>query len=212
MVDQDCTAQGLHSVGFDDRQAGILAAKHLLGLGHRRFALVEEIVYYGRGYERSWLDRQFGFEETVRSHAADLHPDSRMVQSRFNANSGPDADWRERFERILELPKDRRPTAIFVPTFEIMRGMAEFLKERSIGVPQDFSIMTVTTPFDGPPPAPWSVEVPPTVIVCDPAALGRKAAEVLLDLVAEGSEVLDLPRRHPVAVTLRKGRSTARPS
>lgn len=212
VVDQDCTRQGLHSVSFDDRQAGMLCARQLLGLGHTRFAVVEEAVYCERGYDKAWLDRRFGFEETVLEAAGTIRPDWRMAQSRFEDMTGENAQWREPLEKIIALSPDERPTAIFTPAVAIMSDMQSFLHERNLGVPQDFSLITVCAAFQGPPPKPWTAEVPPTVVVCDPAALGARAGEVILDLIAGGADALATPRLHPVAVSLHKGRTTARPT
>ncbi|MCZ7646399.1 MAG: substrate-binding domain-containing protein [Planctomycetota bacterium] len=209
VVDQDATSHGLESVAFDDRQAGAIAARHLLGLGHRRIALVEEAAYHGRAFERSWLDRRLGFEEAVFSGGGDIHPDWRMRQSRYETPWNEHAEWRGRFEKILKLPPERRPTAVFAPSLEIVAALQARLEELELRVPNDLSTVTVHAPSSAAPDSP-ALGLRATYASCDAAALGARAAEVLLD-VLRGRPTGTPPRLHTVPVPLHVGRTTARP-
>jgi len=178
------------SVSLADREAGRIATRHLVDLGHRVIAYIsgsrDELAPNTPGGQRleGWRDvlREEGLE-----HGPDL-----LVSSFFDVRGGHDA--------VLEL-LDRRPdvTAVFAAADMIATGAMVALNEYGLHVPEDISIIGV----DGDDSDPW-MEL--TTVVQDPAELGVMAAELLLRILDGGA----VPETTWVHGRLRRGRTTAR--
>ncbi|MBE7462195.1 MAG: substrate-binding domain-containing protein [Planctomycetes bacterium] len=143
VIDQDATIYGHHSVAFDDRQSGQLAARHLLELGHRRFMLIEEAAYHGRAYDRAWLDRRLAFEEVVLRAGGEIHPDWRLRQSRYDDPAAPKAEWRDKIRRLSEYATAHRPTACFAPSFATLDAVRAACDTFGLRVPREVSFVCV---------------------------------------------------------------------
>ncbi len=176
------------SVGLADREAGRIATRHLVDLGHRAIAYIsgtnDELVANTPGGQRlqGWRDvlEQEGLE-----HGSDL-----IVTSYFDVRGGHDA--------LLEL-MERRPdvTAVFAAADMIAAGAMVAATEYGLRVPEDLSIVGV----DGEDTDPF---LNLTTVVQDPAELGRVAVEVLLRMI-EGEAV---PQDTVMHGRLRRGRTT----
>ena len=81
-VDLDATEFGIESVTFDDYGAGRLAARHLFELGHRRFAVTDEINDPGWPAEITWLARRHGFEAEAGRLGGCIWPQWRIPSAR----------------------------------------------------------------------------------------------------------------------------------
>src|SRR3546814_18108109 len=90
--------------GPDAHQVGRLGGEHLVGLGHRRIAVLNGDTGVG-----SMEERVAGFREALREAGVD--PDGRLVVQDLITRGEAEAQVR----RFLALPADRRPTALFVP-------------------------------------------------------------------------------------------------
>jgi len=155
------------SVGSDNWNGGLLATRHLIGLGHRRIAVVggpENLLAV-----RARLD---GFRS---AHAeAGLTVDDRLFRAgNFYIESG----YRAGLE-LLSLPADERPTAVFAGSDVQAIGVLRAAKELGLSVPGDLSIVG----YDDVPQGTWVYPALTSVTQRLPT-MGTMAAELLLDLV-----------------------------
>ncbi|MFN8621632.1 MAG: LacI family DNA-binding transcriptional regulator [Chloroflexota bacterium] len=120
-----------HVVG-DDVVGGVLAARHLLELGHRRIAFVGDAFENPFGFTSS-RHRYMGYERILRR--AKLGPDPALValgaHGRYQA--------RELTARLLALPD--RPTAIFAASDTQALGAITAAREAGLRVPEDLSVV-----------------------------------------------------------------------
>ncbi|MEV5873061.1 substrate-binding domain-containing protein [Streptomyces sp. NPDC052101] len=153
---------GVASVGAANWQGGVSATEHLLGLGHRRIAVIA-------GHRRSMCgsDRVAGYRSALAS-AGVRHPADYMRYAGFDVSAA-----RLRTHELLDLPEP--PTAVFVCSDRMALGVYEALAERELRVPGDVSVVG----FDDLPEARWAA--PALTTVRQP--LGEMAATALRLLV-----------------------------
>jgi LacI family transcriptional regulator len=162
------------SVGATNWTGALTATEHLLGLGHRRIAVIggpEDVLC-----SQARVD---GYRAAM--HAAGLRvPPEYIRVGDFTSPTG----HRETLA-LLGLPEP--PTAIFACSDEMARGAYEALYERGRRVPDDLSIVG----FDDLEQARWSI--PPLTTVRQPLTeMAALATRMLLTLVA--GERLDASR------------------
>lgn len=127
-VDNADPAGPVDSVTLDNREAGRIAARHLLDLGHRRFGLVT-----GPNQRVSALQRQEGFLETLGSKSL---PAPVIVDGEFSAAGG--------YRACREfLTTDPLPTALFVTNNLMLIGVMRALAEEGLDVPGQISVLSV---------------------------------------------------------------------
>jgi LacI family transcriptional regulator len=161
-VSQDATAC---SVSVDDVYGGELAAKHLLGLGHRRIAYI-----HGPFTSAQYVDRLAGLRRAVVD--AGLVPDQAIVALPAGADN-PQAGA-TCVEAFLQL-KDR-PTAIFCGNDNLAMGVLYELARQGVAVPDDIALIG----YDDIDLAPM-LSVPLTTIRQPKYDLGFAATGLLLD-------------------------------
>jgi DNA-binding LacI/PurR family transcriptional regulator len=185
---------GVPYVGIDNRTAAVLAAEHLLALGHRRFGVVgvpEEmpvepdlrVVRTRQGF----AERVNGFLTAVT--AAGIDPDSIVVaHADTNAlDSGSEAATRL-------LARRQRPTAIFAVSDVLALGTLSAAQALGIPVPGDLSVVG----FDDIDEAAHS-RPSLTTVAQDLRGQGRQAARLALDLV-DGKRARSRPWRPRLVV------------
>ena len=160
-------------VGFDNHEAGVLIADHLLALGHRRIAMIAGIT---RGNDRA-AARVRGVRDRLARAGVGLAA-GRLVERGYSLGDG-----REGAAMLLACKP--RPTAIICGNDILALGALDELRRRGIRVPGDVSI----TGFDDMPLA--AVATPPLTTVHFPMAeVGTNAAAFLLEaLGAAGGPV-----------------------
>jgi DNA-binding LacI/PurR family transcriptional regulator len=181
-------AHGTPSVGATNWNGGLIAARHLLELGHRRIAMVngpdEYLCCRARldGY-RAGLD------------AAGVPADPSLVRvAPLYVEGGRDAA-RELF--------GERPTAIFAANDLQALGVYEAAREAGLRIPEDLSVVG----FDDLAFTQWSQ--PPLTTVRQPLLrMGAAAADLVMDLAAGRTPEQE---RIELATTLVVRRSTAPP-
>jgi LacI family transcriptional regulator len=153
----------------DDIAGARLAAEHLLGLGHRRIAVIA-----GPAGVQSGRERMAGFWLAMRG--AGIDPDERLTVA---AELSPDAGA-EAVTALLGLPARRRPTALIIANHEAVYGALPALRERSVAVPGDLSVIC----YEDSPLARWWH---PAMTVVDNNArqMGELAARLLLNRLEE---------------------------
>lgn len=166
LVDRAMDGLGYDAVVLDNRKAGFEATNHLIGLGHRRIALVNgpEIV-------RTAADRMQGYREALL--AAGLQFDPALVR---------DAGFQERPARdacaeLLALPE--KPTAIFATNNLMTIGVVTALADRGLSCPEDLSLVGIDD-------LPWADAVLPrlTAIAQPVRAIGETALTLLAERIA----------------------------
>jgi len=148
----------------DDITGARLAAEHLLGLGHRRIAIIA-----GPGDVQSGKERMAGYWLAMRG--AGIEPDEELAVA---AALSPDAGA-EAVAALLGLPVGRRPTALIIANHEAVYGALPALRERSVAVPAELSVIC----YEDSPLVRWWH---PAMTVLDNSArqMGELAARLLL--------------------------------
>jgi len=148
VVDLDATAHGLDSAAFMNTEAGAIAARYLLRLGHQNFAIMEECNAPGFAWDAAWTQRRHGFESALGKVGAQMLPRWRLAVPR----QGPAETGREFYKHELSAtvkawmaePPRRRPTAMYADSTAVAATVMQELKKFGLRVPSDFSIVTTT--------------------------------------------------------------------
>lgn len=160
----------------DNYAGGRLVAEHLLGLGHRRMAMVD-----GRKPDSPhpgvWEDRANGFRDTVRASGHEI--DDKLVVSPGDAQA---ADG-ERAMRSLLQAGATPPTAIFCQTDELALGVLSEMRQQGLRCPEDISVAG----FDGHPLSRfWGL----TTVNQHADLQGKRSARALISALGGGSHQL----------------------
>ena len=141
LLDRRARSDDLCSVSVNDVRGGELAIRHLLETGHRRIAFVGG----PRGLEQV-RDRYRGAAKAVR--AAGLDP--AQVLRRIDTATMTVPAGREAADRLLELPRSQRPSAVFCANDLLALGVLQGLTRQRARVPDD-SPWSATTTSTSPP-------------------------------------------------------------
>jgi LacI family transcriptional regulator, galactose operon repressor len=160
-VDRRLSDEPCDAVVIDNERGGREATMHLIGLGHRRIALL--------GVDTDWTTdagRLAGYRAALRN--ARIPFDRRLVAS--IPVHAPDTE--ARIEALLD---SASPTAFFAANNELAERAWHVLRRRGLRIPTDISLVG----FDD---VPWMVMVDPPITVVDQPTveLGRSAARLLL--------------------------------
>jgi len=162
-------------VRVDDLEAGRLAVRHLVDLGHRRIAMIRTSDTDGTTWPSDVL-RVRAWRETLTG--AGIEPvEELLVTEDYDAAAGARA-----MARLLAVPEP--PTAVFAYSDEL--AIAAIAHARSVGVrvPEDLSVVGV----DG---HPFTELLGVTTVDQDVAGQGRIAAELAVRLI-EGLPVTSI--------------------
>jgi DNA-binding LacI/PurR family transcriptional regulator len=175
-------------LNIDQDAGGRLAVEHLVGLGHRRIALLH-------GPERS-VDaeqRQAGALAACAAHG--VRPTE--YRGDWSVGSGYLTG-----SSIVALPDADRPTAVVAANDQMALGLMAAFREHGTAVPDDISVVG----FDDAPEAAY-YSPPLTSVRQDFRALGALVVDTLLDCIRGGSPAPSL-----LAPTLTVRASTAPPT
>lgn len=158
---------GIPNVTVDFHQAGLLAAQHLVGLGHRHLAVIVD--------EPMQILRLEGFRAGVAQAGLSLLPEA--VQQGYSTIEGGYTATKT----LLSL--DPRPTAIFATTDWMALGVMQAVFEASLRVPDDISIIGLDDIV-------MSAHVSPslTTVAIPKQHLATATMDVLLGQVTEQSD------------------------
>jgi LacI family transcriptional regulator len=167
------------------------AVDYLIGLGHRRIALITAGTDIWPGRER-----KRGFVEAF-AHRGLPCPEDLIRARHLSAAYG-------QRETSMLLRSADPPTAIIAGGNQILVGVLRSVQQQGVSIPRDLSLVTcdrtdLASTYPG----------PLTLIDRDMEAIGRTAAELLLERVTGKS--LDPPRRVTFPTTLILGHSCAPP-
>jgi LacI family transcriptional regulator len=178
-------------VGFNNRAAALQLTNHLLGLGHREFAMISGVT---ANNERA-RDRLLGVQDALAARGLKLSPE-RVVEKPYSLASG-----REGLRALVSTA--RPPTAVMCGNDVLAIGAIAECNTLGISVPQQVSI----TGFDDMEIA--SLLSPGLTTVHFPTLeLGQLAATHLLNQLAGRSDV----RQHELPVELKVRGTTAPPA
>ena len=166
---EDDALQAFHHVNVDFAQGGVLAAQHLLALGHRRMAVIAE--------EPGQTVRVNGFRQTLSAAGITL-PQEYVVQGHSTLESGYSAA-----HQLLTFPAP--PTAIFATTDWMALGAMEAVNDAGLRVPEDVSIIGLDNILIS-----QHVRPPLTTIAIPKYEFAQTATQYLLQLI-DGKK--DLP-------------------
>ena len=174
VVTVDCypRAEGVASLQMDNRRGGELLAEHLVGLGHRRIALM-----IGPDGRPSIDERIDGFLAAANAHGASLSRQKALVRTAyFSFEEGYLAA-----KKVLR--NKRRPTAIFCANDEMATGVLVAARALGLHVPDDLSVVG----FDDTTPSEFS-DPPLTTAGGDKERLGSRAMDRLIDCIESGEQ------------------------
>ena len=167
IVVADGVVETAPSVVSDSYGGAKLAVEHLIGLGHRRVAMIS-----GPITARESNERLRGYKDTLLNAGID-YLDEYVCVANYNIETG-----RIAMQELLAL--DPRPTAVFAANDPMAIGAMEFLREVNIRVPDEIAIVG----FDNSILAPRVT--PALTSVFQPIhEIGRVAARRLLDAIAK---------------------------
>ncbi len=154
----------------DERGGARTAVELLLAQGHRRIAIVCGPVSVTSGRERLQ-----GYRQALVA-AGRAVPDELVISGPFAAATGRDA-----VDELLALPRSRRPTGLLVANHESAYGVLPRLRELSVSVPLDLSVICYE---DAPIMAGWWPAV--TVVDNRPDQMAQLISTLLLGRIGGG--------------------------
>jgi DNA-binding LacI/PurR family transcriptional regulator len=154
-------------VHIDDQSASRQATRHLVNLGHRRIGMLEAVDPDQPGLPST---RSAGYVEVLRENDLDLDPEL-VVTNSWGGEEGAQS-----MSRLLSL--DRPPTAVFAHSDEVAAGALRTLRRVGLVPGRDVSVVGIDD-------HPLADLLDLTTVRQLPEAQGRRAAHLLLDLLAE---------------------------
>jgi len=115
------------SVLPDDEQGGTLATQHLIDLGHQRIAHITGPTHF-----EAVVKRAKGYHDALTKAGLSYSHISHGVWSEASAY--------EQMQHILDTARER-PDAVFCGSDQLARGVLDCLRENSISVPDDMSVV-----------------------------------------------------------------------
>jgi LacI family transcriptional regulator len=157
------------SVRVDDRAVGRLAAECLIGLGHRRIAMI-----HGPSLSPA-TQRRRGFVDSMKAHGIPVDSDY-IVNGDFEIEGG-----RRAMQKLLQLPQP--PSAVFASNDPMGIGAVYACRDAGLRVPQQMSVIGAGN-IEGPHhPNPFL-----TTVDWPRIELGRAAATMLLEAMTNSDE------------------------
>ncbi|GGE25895.1 arabinose metabolism transcriptional repressor [Pullulanibacillus camelliae] len=168
MINASYSELAAPSITVDDEKGGYIATEHLITLGHRR------IMGLFKTDDLQGIERMKGFIRAHREHQLLPYPD--MVIS-FNTEDKGNR-LQDTVRALLTKDKHNRPEAIVCYNDEIALSILHVIRELSLSVPDDLSIVG----YDDSHLAEAS-EIKLTSVEHPKTELGRAAAETIIKLI-----------------------------
>lgn len=157
---------GIHYVDVDHVRIGYECTRHLLGLGHRRIALLN-----GRASTAAGKDLYAGYAKALGELRIPADPD-------LIAHTGlAEEDGEARLPAWL----DRQATAVFCANDALALGTIKAAQDRGLSIPDDLSVVAGTS-------SRWNAFIRPalTSVEIDYRYQGKMAIELLFDEIFNG--------------------------
>ncbi len=188
LIDRSVTGFECDLVQGDSVGGARRLVDHLIGLGHRRIAMIAESSEVSTA-----RDRLQGYRDALEAAGIDAYPELVAESSAVDPRGGYEATL-----RLLDLPE--RPTTIFAVNNIVATGVVEAARERGLEIPGDLALVC----FD-------DIELvsrlyPFLTVMAQPAdTFGTIAAQLLLDRIAgrvgERRRIVVLPADFTVRVS-----------
>jgi DNA-binding LacI/PurR family transcriptional regulator len=147
-VDGDSTRTGIDSVCFDSFEAGWMLAEYLFDLGHRLFAVTDNVNPPGWPSSTEWTARRHGFEACLARLGGCVRPTWRMETHQYYQPTAKGAVPLRRIQMIRSaacawgaMKPGHRPTALFAPEASMLEGIDEFARQ-GLPIPRQLSLVT----------------------------------------------------------------------
>ncbi|MDD6200107.1 MAG: LacI family DNA-binding transcriptional regulator [Firmicutes bacterium] len=187
MISPDENCDFCDNIYIDQWKSVIIAANHLMDLGHKR------IAYIGEPFSSP---RRKSFETALRARHLDVPPEYIIENGqRFEACGY------EGMQTLLKLPN--RPTGIFAAYDSIAIGAMRAIQEAGLRIPQDISIVSIDDSNVG-----NYLNVRLTTVTEPTQDLGELAADLLTQKIVKKRRIMQSIRLQP---TLKVRESTAPP-
>jgi LacI family transcriptional regulator len=179
------------TVSTDNVEAGSMAARHLLDLGHQRIAMI-----VGRLSLSPHRDRLEGFRKAMQEANLPIR-DEYLVQGDVQIESGVDAA-----RQLLRL--EARPSAVIASNSKLLLGLLQAFDEEKVKVPQQISVVGFEDYA-------WNKYLSPSITtVAQPTfEMGRQAFGLLLQLMNRDEMTESTSRHLRLGAELRVRQSTA---
>ncbi len=187
------TGPGVDAVMLDDRVGARLAAEHLIALGHRRIALLDNAGTMGS------LEKSQGYDLALQAAGIVPTPDLKLDPGGFGARYG----YRS-MQQIAAM--DDMPTAVMANDL-LALGILHWCRDHGVHVPDDMSIVG----FDN---LEMTSHVSPPLTTVNYAAeyLSQRAVELLLHRIGTPEHDIDDVRSELIRPDLVLRQSTAAPA
>jgi LacI family transcriptional regulator len=161
----------LNQIQFNHKEAGYLAAKHLINLGHTSIATISGPLHHDPPW-LSAIDRQEGWLQALQEHNLAIVPEW-ICDGNYTYEGGYEAT-----RQLLKHCKrgSQRPTALFVANDKMALGALRALYYQGVQVPRDIALVAVGDP-------PYAAHTFPalTTFAHPIAQAGHLATRILLD-------------------------------
>ncbi len=129
----NASAIGLNasSVSSDDREGGYLATKYLIEQGHKKIAHIR-----GPKLVSNALEREEGYRKALTESGIAINEKLIYGNNTFSKDQGYHG-----MKAFLELPQEKRPTAVFGASDIMAWGAYEAIKERGLHTPKDIALV-----------------------------------------------------------------------
>jgi len=167
MINERYSEMSCPTIKVDDEEGGYVATEHLLHLGHKK------IIGFFKSDDLQGVNRLKGFIRAHQNNRIPLDPNAVVTYATEEKDSKP----MEKALQSLEI-EEYRPTAFICYNDELAINLLEVIRQKGLSVPDDISIVS----FDDSPLA-VATEVKLTTLSHPKVEMGRKAAEILLEMI-----------------------------
>ncbi len=118
-------------IDLDNRKGAQMAVEYLIQLGHHKIGYLGGEI----DFSSNARDRYDGYQRTLKKAGLPINP-TWIHQKAFTYETG-----KENAKKILALPREDRPTALFCATDNIAVGAMDAIQNGGLRIPEDFSIV-----------------------------------------------------------------------
>jgi GntR family transcriptional regulator of arabinose operon len=160
------------SVVMDDEKGGYIQTEHLINQGHRN------IAGFFKTDDIQGKKRMKGYLKAHRKYQVPINPNNIVTYNTDEKNLKPN----EELAKLLSLGNGERPTGVVCYNDELAIMLLDVFRGKNMQVPDDISIVGYDDSFLA-----TVAEVKLTTVEHPKSKMGKKAAEIILDLVREKS-------------------------
>jgi LacI family transcriptional regulator len=171
-IDSNCDINQIH---LNDREAGYLATKHLLKLGHHSIAMIGGPGSGDTPFFHSAVERREGWEQALAEEG--ISPSPNWFFNGCYTLEGGYAAMKQLLKQFGS--KSALPTALFIASEAMTMGALRALNHAGVSIPRELALISIGDPVY----APYLTPALTTLVHPLPEA-GRIAAQRLLEEIA----------------------------